>query len=304
MSDERRVWLNGGLIPWEKATVPLLSHGFSRGSAMFDVFMVYNSPEGPMALRMDQHLKRLRRSAELLGMELAYSTEEIVEAVKATVEANHMKQGIVKIMAYWGEEALIDLVLTSKLDMAIFTIPHEVAPGVDKPKNISVCISKWRKIHPMTAPVEAKACANYLNGYLARKDAGDRGFDLGLLAGTDGFMAEGSIESFFIVKDGVLKTPPLGRILSSITRMSILEAAPSIGIPVAEEALRPEALFSADEIFTCHSAIKVSPVEQFEDRRLEAPGPVTARVMGLMDDILTFKDNRFPHWFQSLPGRG
>jgi branched-chain amino acid aminotransferase len=301
MSDERKVWLNGELIPWEKATVPLLSHGFSRGSAMFDVFMVYDSPEGPRAFRMDQHLKRLQRSADLLGMEMAYSAEEIVQAVKTTVRANRLKQGIVKIMAYWGEEALIDLVLTSKLDLAIFTIPHGGTPGVDKPKNISACITKWRKLHPLTTPVEAKACANYLNGYLARKDARSRGFDLGLLAGTDGFMAEGSIESFFLVKDGVLKTPPQpGRILSSITRMSVLEAAPSIGIPVVEELLLPGALYAADEIFTCHTSIKVSPVERFEERRLEAPGPVTVKLMKLMDDVLAFKDNRFPHWFQPL----
>ena len=300
MTDERKVWLNGDLIPWEKATVPLLSHGFSRGSAMFDVFMVYNSPDGPKAFRMDQHLKRLQRSADLLGMEMAYSTEEIIQAVKTTVKANRLTQGIVKIMAYWGEEALIDLVLQSKLDLAIFTIPHGGTPGVDKAKPISACITKWKKIHPLTVPVGAKACSNYLNGYLARKDANSRGFDVGLLAGTDGFMAEGSIESFFIVKDGVLKTPHLGPILSSITRMSVLEAAPTIDIPVAQEALTPEDLYTADEIFTGHSSVKVSPVARFEDRTLEAPGPVTRKLMNLMDDVIAFKDNRFPHWFQAL----
>jgi branched-chain amino acid aminotransferase len=300
MADERKVWLNGDLIPWEKATVPLLSHGFSRGSAMFDVFMVYNSPDGPMAFRMDQHLKRLRRSADLLGMELAYSSEEIIQAVKTTVRANGLKQGIVKIMAYWGEEALIDLVLTAKLDLAIFTIPHGGTPGVDQPKNISACITQWRKLHPLTVPVGAKACANYLNGYLARKDANSRGFDVGLLQGTDGFMAEGSIESLFLVQDGVLKTPPLGRILASVTRMSLLEAAPTLKIPVVEEALPPEALYTADEIFTCHSSVKVSPIERFEERTLEAPGPITRKLVKLMDDIIAFKDDRFPHWFQPL----
>lgn len=300
MSTGRTVWMNGNLVPWENATVPLLSHGFSRGSALFDVFMVYNSPEGPKAFRMDQHLRRLQRSADLLGMELAYSTEEIVMAVKTTVAANSLTQGIVKIMAYWGEEALIDLVLTTKLDMAIFAVPDSGAPGAKPPRNISVCITKWRKIHPLTVPVGAKACANYLNGYLARRDANSRGFDVGLLMGTDGFMAEGSIESFFMVKGGVLKTPPTGRILSSITRMSVLEAAPSIGIPVMEEEILPEELYAADEIFTSHSVTKVAPVERFEDRPLAAPGPVSLKLMNLMDDIITFKDNRFPHWFQAL----
>ena len=149
-------------------------------------------------------------------------------------------------------------------------------------------------------PVEAKACSNYLNGYLARKDAIERGFDVGLLVGTDGFLAEGSIESVFLVKDGVLMTPPSGRILHSITRLSILQAAPVIGIPTVEKAVMPEALFSADEIFTSHSGIKLSPVSRFEDRTLEAPGPLSRQLLGLMDTIIHFKDNRFKDWFQPL----
>ena len=300
MKEKGKVWLNGDLIPWEKATVPLLSHGFSRGSAIFDVFGIHEGQNGPVAFRLDRHLSRLMKSAELLGMEMAYTKEEIAEAVARTVKANKMVRGLIKILAYWGEEAIIQLVLESKLDLAIFAIPESNEPGLGKAQPISACISKWRKIHPETVPVAAKACSNYLNGYLVRKDANQRGFDVGLNLGTDGFLAEGSIESVFLVKDGVLKTPPLGRILSSITRMSILEAAPRAGIPVSEEAILPEALFTADEIFTCHTSIKVSPVNRFEDRILEAPGPVTQKVMTLMQNILNHSDARFKHWFFPL----
>lgn len=165
---------------------------------------------------------------------------------------------------------------------------------------ISACISKWRKLHPETVPVGAKACAHYLNGYLIRKDANDRGFDVGLSKGTDGFMAEGSIESFFMVKDGVLKTPPLGRILNSISRLSILEAASIEGIPVSQEPISPDDLLSADEIFTCHTSTKVSPVNRFEDRNLEAPGPVSQQLIDLMNRITSFQDGRFKHWFNKL----
>jgi branched-chain amino acid aminotransferase len=118
--------------------------------------------------------------------------------------------------------------------------------------------------------------------------------------GTDGFLAEGSIESVFMVKDGVLKTPPLGRILSSITRKSILEAAPRIGIPASENPILPQELFTADEIFTSHSAIKVLPVARFEDRDLQAPGPITGQLITLMGDITSFKDDRFKDWFMPL----
>jgi len=301
MAGKGKVWLNGNLIPWENATVPLLSHGLSRGSAIFEVFGIHVGPQGLLAFRMDEHLKRLMRSAELLGMEMAYSAQEIIQAVAETVKANRMGRGLIKILAFWGEEAIIQLVLKSKLDLAIFAIPDSEELGLDRAKPISVCISKWRKLHPLTVPVEAKACANYLNGYLARKDASDRGFDIGLLVGTDGFLAEGSIESVFLVKDGVLMTPPSGRILHSITRLSILEAAPVIGIPTKERAVKGDALFTADEIFTTHSGIKVSPVARCEDRTLDAPGPVTRRMMELMNTITQFKDDRFMHWFQPLP---
>jgi branched-chain amino acid aminotransferase len=300
MNNNSKVWLNGKLIPWQDATVPLLSHGFSRGSAIFDVFGIHEGPDGLFAFRLDEHLKRLMKSVELLEMELAYSTDEIIDGVVQTVKANNIGRGLVKILVYWGEEAIIRLVLDSKLDMAIFAVPQSEKLVMDDPTPISACLSKWRKIHPETVPVEAKSCSNYLNGYLVRKDANNRGFDVGLTVGTDGFMAEGSIESFFMVKDGVLKTPPLGRILSSITRKSIVQAAPTIGIPVSEDSILPKELFEADEIFTSHSGVKVSPVNRFEDRNLKAPGPVTQQVMDLMNDIINRSDDRFNDWFYEI----
>ena len=300
MNSERKVWLNGKFVSWENATVPLLSHGFSRGSAIFDVFGIHEGPDGLFAFRMDEHLKRLMRSAELLGMEIAYSTEEIIDAVTETVRANDIGRGLVKILAYWGEEAIIKLVLESKLDVAIFAVPNSEELDMDNTNPISACLSRWRKIHPETVPVAAKSCSNYLNGYLARKDANSRGFDVGLMVGTDGFLAEGSIESVFLVKDGVLKTPPLGRVLSSITRKSILQAVPTIGIPTSEDSILPGELFAADEIFTSHSGVKVSPVARFEDRNLQVPGPITKQVMELMNNILNMSDDRFNDWFHAL----
>jgi branched-chain amino acid aminotransferase len=300
MNNDFKVWLNGNFIPWQEATVPLLSHGFSRASAIFDVFGVHVGPTGPAAFRMDEHLKRLMKSAQLLEMKMAYSAEEIVEAVKAAVKVNRIGRGIVKILAYWGEEAVIKLVPDSKLDLAIFTIPESPELQLDKPRPLSACLSKWRKIHPETVPVGAKACSNYLNGYLARRDANLRGFDIGIMLGTDGLLAEGSIKSIFIVKDGVLKTPFLGRILSSITRMSIIQAAPEAGIPVKECAITADELLAADEVFTAHTGIKVEPINRLEQRELQAPGPITKQLMQLMDDIIRFKDDRFKHWLQPL----
>lgn len=300
MYDHLKVWMNGKMVPWSEAKVPLLSHGFSRGSAIFEVLGTHEGPNGTVAFRMERHLNRLMRSAELLGMEVGYSVRQIAEAVAETVRANNIGRGLVKILAYWGEEAVIQLVLNSKLDVAVFAIPASEDLGLDNAQPISACLSKWRKLHPETVPVEAKACANYLNGYLARRDANLRGFNMGLIVGTDGFLAEGSIESVFLVKGGVLKTPPLGRILSSITRLSILQAAPTIGIRTSEEPVLPEDLFTAEEIFVSHTGIKILPIARFEDRTLEAPGPVTRQLMELMRRILNLSDDRFKDWFSPM----
>ncbi len=300
MGDDRIVWLNGKLIPWSEATVPLLSHGFSRGSAIFEVFGIHESPTGPVSFRMDDHLRRLSRSAELLQMELGFAEQEITSAVAEAVRANSMGRGIVKIMAYWGQETVAELVLDAKLDVAVFAIDRDSDLHLDDITPISACLTKWRKLHPETVQVEAKACGNYLNAYLARRDAVNRGFDVGLMAGTDGLLAEGSTESVFVVREGVLKTPPLGPILSSISRRTVLELAPALDIPAEETPLPADSLFEADEIFTSHTGVKVHPVDRFEHRRLDAPGSVTRRLIGLVDDILQFRDNRFAHYFQPL----
>ncbi|NOX32447.1 MAG: hypothetical protein GXP56_01730 [Deltaproteobacteria bacterium] len=300
METKPNVWINNKIIPWEDAHVPILSHGLSRGSAIFEVFCTYEDPIGTSAFRMNRHLNRLAQTARLLGMELKFPIQKIAEATAELASINNSGKGLVKVMAYWGEEAIINLVLNSKLDVAIFTIPASEELSMEQGDPISVCFSKWRKLHPETVPVQAKACANYLNGYLVRKDANDRGFDLGLALGTDGFVAEGSIESLFIVKDGILKTPPLGRILESITRDSIMHLAKDDGIEVEEVTLKKEDLYAADEIFTSHSGIKVSPVKQFEDKVLIAPGPVSARISHLMDNVLAFRDERYLDWFQKL----
>ena len=301
MADETKVWINGELVPWEKATVHLMSHALSRGSALFEVFGVHPRANGPAAFRLDAHLDRLFRSTQLLGMEMTFSREEIAQAVKDTVKEAGMSQGFIKIMAYYSEEGFAVLVPESKLDLGVFAFPASAELGLDPNKPISACISKWRKIHPASVPVEAKACSNYLNAFLVRQDAIRRGFDVGLTLDHDGFLAEGSIESCFMVKDGVLKTPPAGKILRSVSRRSVIEAAPSIGIEVVQAPITLEELMEADEVFTSATPFKVLPVGRLEDRTLsDAPGPVSLKLAKLMQDILSGENDRFEDWFQDL----
>ena len=300
MKDEKEVWLNGKFIPWASATVPILSHSFSRACAIFEIFRIHTGPEGPAAFRMDAHLSRLLNSARLLEMEISYPVETIAGAVAETVIRNGVGRGVVKIMAYWGEEAVVRLLPREKPDIAIFAIPEMPEMNLDSQKPVKTCISKWRKIDPRTVPVSAKACANYLNAYLARKDAVTRGFDIGIMLGTDGFVTEGSVESVFIVVDNVLKIPPLGSVLPGISRMSVLEMAEFMNLATAVEPLSLDDLYGADEMFLSHTGVKVEPVKQFEDKHLAAPGPLTRQLMDQMAKILAFEDDVFTRWMQKL----
>jgi branched-chain amino acid aminotransferase len=300
MNKKGKVWLNGELIPWEKATVHIMSHGFSRGSAIFEVFGVHPLNDGPAIFRLDLHLKRLFRTAAVLGMEIAQSQKELEKAVSQVVRANRIASGFVKIIAYYGQEAFATLVPDAKLDMSIFALSIEAALGLKGNKPIRACISKWRKTHPETVPPETKAAANYLNGMLARQDAIRRGFDVGLMLDTQGFVAEGSVESVFMVKDGVLMTPPLGRVLASVSRQSVLEVARASGVTAVEAAIRSEDLRGADEIFTSSTTGKVLPVKRLDDRTLKAPGPVSRRLMRDLDLICAGRDDRFKHWLTLL----
>lgn len=285
MSDSPQVWRNGKFIDWQDATVHVLSHGFSRGSAIFDVFRVHEGVNGPVAFRMDTHIDRLFRSAELLGMEMAYTKDEVKDAALETFRTNGGRQGVIKIMAYWGEEALVNLCPESKLDMDIFVVKDLKGLGLDEAIPLKACISKWRKDHPESTPPDAKACAHYLNGMLARKEGLDRGFDVAIMLDTQGFVAECSIESVFIVKDGVVATAPRGRILQSVSRQTVIDVCHEEGVPVEERAITVDELMNADEAFNSATSFKVHPIGLLEDRKLDTPGPVSAKLAAICKDI-------------------
>jgi len=300
MTTDMQVWLNAEFVPKSAATVSPLSHSFSRASAIFEIFRVHAGPQGPAAFRMTDHLNRLLESARHLHMDLAYTIEDIAKAVSETVLKNNINDGLVKIMAYWSEEMMIGLLPSTPADLAIFTAPENEDMQLDSNEAVTACLSKWRKIDPSTVPVEAKACSNYLNAYLARKEAAQRGFDAGIMLDTEDFLAEGSTESVFIIKAEELQVPPLGRVLASISRMSILEIADNMGIKTIQKPLTVNDLQQADEMFLSHTGNKVESVCQFEQNHMEAPGPIAKKLRHQIQRILTFQDDAYKHWMEAL----
>lgn len=300
MLNDRTVYLNGEFVEWEKATVHTMSHSFSRGSAIFEVMSFHRTKKGPAVFRLDKHIDRLFKTAELLSMKLPLSKEAFVEATLKTVKTNHLEEGFIKLVCYYHEIAFEILSSQESLDVCIVAVDPSldlVGQAFAPAGTLSACICTWRKLHPETVPVEAKVAAHYINGMIARQEAKQRGFDTGVLLDTEGFIAEGSIESLFFVKDGVLTTPALGNILRGITRRSLLEAADYFDIKTAEKRGKPEALMEADEVFFSCSPEKFLPVKRIENRVIQdVPGPVTKKLIKGFERICSGENPYFKDW--------
>ena len=300
MYTDRIVYLNGNYIPWQEATVHIMSHSFGRGSAIFEVISLHSTDSGPAVFRLQAHMDRLFKSAELLDMELPLSKEDLCEAVAGTVKRNKLQKGFIKLICFYPEFSVEILPPQKQLSVSIFALDPETdlgGLGIPFDEGTTLFLSNWCKLDPLTVPIEAKAAANYLNGMVARQEAKKNGFEYAVMLDTQGFIAEGGTESAFLVKDNRLMTPATGTVLKSITRMSILEAAETAGIECLEAQLKPEVLFEVDEIFLSCTPFKVLPVKQINDRKLDpAPGPLTRKVAELLEAIAGGNDERFKEW--------
>ena len=307
MLEDRTVYLNGEFVAWNSAKVHIMCHSFGRGSAIFEVLSLHETPAGPAVFRLDDHLHRLYRTAALLDMDLPAEKKMLQEAVLETVRTNGTRKGFLKIICFYPQISFEIVPPQRKLDISIFVVdPAEDLGGLEFPleKGTTACLSRWRKLDPETVPVEAKAAANYLNGMVARMEGKKLGFDLALMLDTQGFIAEGGTESVFLVKDGLLMTPSLGTVLQSISRASLLEVARATGIPTLEARLKPELLSEVDEIFFSCTPAKTLPVRKMGDRIFEqVPGPVCGKLIQLMNDILAGRDERFSHWLFPTKGQ-
>jgi branched-chain amino acid aminotransferase len=300
MIKDRIVYLNGEYIPWENATVHIMCHSFGRGSAIFEVISLHSTGSGPAIFRLEAHIDRLFRSAGLLDMELALSKEDFYEAVVETVKRNNLQKGYLKIICFYPEFSVEILPPQKQLSVSIFAIDAEQDLGkniIPFEEGTTLFLSSWRKLDPLTVPIEAKAAANYLNGMVARMEAQKNGFEYAVMLDTQGYIAEGGTESVFLVKDNKLMTAATGTVLKSISRMSILEAAKTAGVECFEGQLKPELLFEAEEIFLSCTPSKVLPVHKINDRQLEnAPGPLTSKIAEMLDGIASGDDERFKEW--------
>jgi branched-chain amino acid aminotransferase len=274
-----KIWHNGNLIPWEKAQIHVLSHVVHYGSSVFEGIRCYAQPKGAAIFRLPEHMQRLLDSARIYRMPIPYSLDQLCSAVVELTEANGVAPCYIRPIAFrgYGEIGVNPKNAPVEIYMANFPWGKYVTGD----QGADVCISSWNRLAPNTMPGLAKAGANYMNSQLIRMEADVNGYSEGIALDTNGYLAEGSGENLFLVRNGVLYTPPLSNsVLSGITRDSILTLARHIGIPVVEQGIPREMIYIADEVFFVGTAAEVTPIRSV-DRILIGDGntgPITKQL--------------------------
>jgi branched-chain amino acid aminotransferase len=266
LTPTEKIWHNGRFIPWEEATIHVLSHVVSYGSSVFEGIRCYATPAGPAVFRLREHVRRMLDSAKIYRMDLGYSANELSEAMLELVRINKMESCYIRPVAFRGYGEMGVNGLKNPVDVYVacwswgkYLGEEALAEGVD------VCVSSWTRIAPNTLPALAKAGANYMNSQLIKMEAVTNGYTEGIALDSDGYVSEGSGENIFVVRDGKILTPPLGAsVLPGITRDTVLTLAQSMRIPVVETLIPRELLYIADEVFFSGTAAEITPIRSID----------------------------------------
>ena len=261
-----KIWFNGEFVNWDDAKIHVLSHVVHYGSSTFEGFRCYATPKGPACFRLDAHVRRLFESSKIYRMQIPYTPQELSQAVLDTIRINDLKGCYVRPIAFRGYGAMGVDPSGCPVEVVIAVWEWGQYLGEDALENgVAVKISTWNRLAPNTIPSLAKAGGNYLNSQLIKMEALADGYAEGIGLDVMGFVSEGSGENIFVIRDGVIYTPPLvGSVLAGITRDSVMTLARDLGLDLKEQAIPREALYIADEIFLTGSAAEISPISSVD----------------------------------------
>jgi len=276
------IWFNGELVPWENATVHVMTHALHYGSSVFEGVRCYNTPKGPAVFRLTPHTRRLFDSAKIYRMELPYSQAQISDACKAVVRENGLNSAYLRPLVWRGYGELGVMPLKNPVEVMVAAVEWGAYLGAEALENgVDVAVSSWTRMAPNTLPSMAKAGGNYLSSQLIVMEAQRHGYAEGIALDTNGNLSEGSGENLFVIRDGVIATPPLtAALLPGITRDTIMTLARELGHEVREQNLPREALYLADELFFTGTAAEVTPIRSVDGITIGAGkrGPITTSV--------------------------
>ena len=273
------VWMDGRMVPWRDATMHVASHVVHYGSGVFEGIRCYDTPDGPAVFRLDDHLRRLQQSAKVYRMEYPLDLAGWRDAVLDTIRANRLRACYIRPLIYRGYHTLGVNPLGNPVAAAVIVFEMTGYLGDEAlEQGVDTRISSWTRIAPNTLPALAKSISNYANAALIKMEAVLDGYAEGIALDAAGHISEGSGQNVFVVRNGVLQTPPLGdSILAGITRDSIITLARDIGIDVIEATLPRESLYTADEAFIVGTATEIVAIRSV-DRMVVGSGrrgPVT-----------------------------
>jgi branched-chain amino acid aminotransferase len=299
-----RVWHNGKLIAWDDANVHILTHTLHYGLGVFEGIRCYRSDDGRSnVFRLKEHVERLHLSAKIVEIDMTYSRDQIEAAILDTLRANRMAEGYIRPIVYLGAGAMGLLPKDNPTQIAIIVWPWGAYLGEEGlERGIRAKVSSYTRHHPNVSMTKSKTCGDYVNSILAKREVTRQGYDEAILLDVNGLVAECSGENVFIVRRGVLKTPPLVSVLEGITRDSVIRIARDKGIEVVEQSLTRDEVYCADEVFLTGTAAELTPVREVDDRQIGAGsrGPITKTIQSTFFDAVHGRDRKYESWLTSV----
>lgn len=276
------IWFKGEMVPWDQANVHVMTYALHMGAAVFEGIRCYDTPQGPVLFRLQAHLRRMEDSARTYGMELPYDVETLTAACKRVVRINGLRSAYLRPLAWLGMGHLGTNPVGHPVEVMVAAVKWGAYLGAEGlERGVDVGVSSWRRPGPDTIPTMAKAAGTYLSSQLIALEAHRNGYAEGVALDVLGQLSEGSAENLFLIRDGILFTPPASAaVLPGITRDCVVTLARDFGYEVREQAIPREALYGADEIFLTGTAAEITPVRSV-DRvpvRGGSRGPITAQL--------------------------
>ena len=293
------IWMNGELVRWEEAKVHVLTHALHYGLGVFEGIRCYDTPKGPAVFRCREHVKRLLNSAHITRMEVEYDVEDLRRAIFETIKANNLKSCYIRPILFYGYGNMGLYPKGNPVEAVIACWPWGAYLGEEgMAKGIRCCTSSFTRHHVNIAMTKAKVCGNYVNSQLAKMEAIENGYDEALMLDVDGTVSEGTGENLFIVRNGMLKTPPLSGVLEGITRDCVVTIAEEMGVNTVEAKITRDELYIADEVFLCGTAAEITPVREVDHRTIGQgrPGPVTQEIQSRFFKVVKGEDDSHAEW--------
>jgi branched-chain amino acid aminotransferase len=295
-----QIWMDGSMVPYDRANVHVLTHSLHYGLAVFEGMRCYKCEDGQRAIfRGKEHIRRLIESGHIVEMPIPYGQEELLKACADVVRINKFEQCYLRPIAFYGEGEMGLAARGNKVRVAIAAWNWGTYLGEESLlKGVRLKTSSFARFHHNTMMPAAKASGHYVNSILAGYEARRHGYDEALLLDTEGYVAEGSGENVFVVRDGIVRTPPLSSVLGGITREAAIRILNDAGLKVREEHFARDALYIADEAFMTGTAAEVTPVVELDDRRIGTgkPGPITRQVQQAYQAAVHGREPRYREW--------